>query len=191
MIADQKFTRRIKSKWKHINTVEAAYSTGAYHYIFKYITKGFSGVRAIFNKYKNRTALSDNEYKALVGLYSLILHNKRSFRVSRSYKKSEAFKQEIETAIDPAVYKAANRCKAGWTCETCSEPCFSSLVIREAQLRNSKAEVTAFYKYEAIHSILFSGLSDSDVVKSFRYDNKYGWRSELWRKPKIYEAELY
>lgn len=185
-IADSSFVEAIQSRWKYINSVEACYSTGASYYIFKYVVKGFSDVKRIYQKYKKGTWLTDKEYKKLIGLYSLVKYNKRAFRASRGYKRQ--LKPPEVQPLDPKLYKAGG-CKPGVTCEVCEQKCFMSLVIHEAQLR--KTTLTAFYDFDRIQKYVFKNqVLPSDVIKSFKYRGT-GWRNDLWRGAELYDVEIY
>lgn len=193
-IADPEFTRLIKKRWKYINTVEACYSEKASYYIFKYVTKGFSNVREIYQKYKTNGKISDSEWKAMIGLYSLVKHNKRAFRVSRSYKKAEKIQKPVEIHPNFNMYRAPG-CKLHHSfCEECESKCYFALVTKVAQLRiytPHKWTITGFYNARTLREKLFSNIQDRDNIKSFEYDNKQEYRKEIWRTPTIENVELY
>ncbi|PKL19484.1 MAG: hypothetical protein CVV49_00145 [Spirochaetae bacterium HGW-Spirochaetae-5] len=190
-IADPELKDRINSKWKHITSVEACYSTRASYYIFKYVAKGFNGVKAIYQKAKAGAALTDEELKKIIGLYSLIKHNKKAFRASRGYSSGRTRGVVGEVQTSPVD------CPSGYDgfCGDCRDRCFFSLVIEEAHLLKHKRELTHFWSYEAVKTFRFPELDDSDVVKSFRVLSD-GVKNQLFRGNQyngadIQDVELY
>lgn len=181
-IADADLKKSISRKWKYITSVEACYSTRASYYIFKYVSKGFNGVKAIYEKAKIGYALTDEEYKKIIGLYSLIKHNKKSFRASRGY----ATGRHRETTIIPGDCPYG---KDGY-CGDCEYPCFISLVIDEAHLLKRKKELTHFWNYQSVKNFIFPELDRGDVVKSFVVLSA-GWKGELFRGGKLQDVEIY
>jgi hypothetical protein len=185
-IADADFKNSITKKWKYITSVEACYSTRASYYIFKYVAKGFNGVKAIWQKAKNGSPLTDEELKKIIGLYSLIKHGKKAFRASRGY----ATGRHRETAGE--MQQSPVDCPSGFDgfCGDCKEPCFFSLVIEEAHLLKKKMTVTHFWNYNSVKNFIFPELTGGDVVKSFIILSG-GWSNELFRGGKLQDVEIF
>jgi hypothetical protein len=153
LICNPDIVKRIKDRWGYITGIDACYSKGAANYIFKYVTKELSGVKAAYKRLKDTGYCTDAERKKLLSVFHLVSANKRSFSVSRTYSAGRG--------RGAAVDLGAADCENGGECMLCENKCFKSLVILKAQ---SRIFLKGFWSFKNL-TAFFPDLKYGETVK--------------------------